>query len=140
MKSTANRRRCRAPLLPFKACVHLAAMGRLMTLLFVAATSAAACGGKVDDSRSPSTPGADATSNAPLAFGCAGSCDRFRECTSAFEDRDACVLSCQQEFPDSARARVYASCIQATSCEDLERGLSMNYGPIGECSFRAHRP
>jgi hypothetical protein len=116
---------------------------RSLTLAsFGLVVAVAACGGRVDEDPSPTgtTPGSTNTpSNAPAATGCAGACDRFRECTSAFEDRTECVRDCGREFPDPARARVYASCIQALSCEWIERGLSMDYGPIGECYTKAGR-
>lgn len=101
----------------------------------------ASCGGRVDDpaptSTSAPTPGSNSPSSAPAATGCATACDRFRACTSSFEQRDECVRSCGRDFPDPARARTYASCIAALSCDEIERGLSMNYGPIGECYSKA---
>ena len=115
----------------------------LSAFLFVAAGSAA-CGGRVDEP-APSTtlPGGEASntvSNAPTATGCAGACDRFRVCTTSFEGLEACVRSCLRELPDPARAATYARCIQALSCDELERGLSMNYGPIGACYTKAGAP
>ena len=69
--------------------------------------------------------------------GFAGACDRFRDCATSFEDRDACVSSCAREFPDPARARTFASCVEALPCDEIERDLSMNYGPIGMCYAKA---
>ena len=105
-------------------------------LLFFAA-SAAACGGRVEDPVPTSTTGSNSPSSAPAATGCEGACDRFRDCTTAFDDREACVSSCGREFPDPTRALAYARCIQALPCDQIERGLSMNYGPIGACYAEA---
>ena len=101
----------------------------------------AACGGRVDEpaptGTSAPTPGTNSASNARAVTGCAAACDRFRACTSSVEPRDECLRSCGSEFPDPLRARTYASCIEALSCDEIERGLSMNYGPIGACYSKA---
>jgi len=111
----------------------------IAAFLFVLVAGSAACGGRVDDPAPSSTlPGGEASvSNAKAATGCAGACDRFRTCTTSFEGQEACLRSCGREFPDPVRAGTYASCIQALSCDELERGLSMSYGPIGACYAKA---
>jgi hypothetical protein len=106
-------------------------------LLFAFAASAAACGGQVDDSAPASKTGSNGPSNAPVATGCAGACDRFRECVSSFDDRGDCVKDCGRDLPDPARAAGFATCLQALSCESIQRGMTMSYGPIGECYAKA---
>ena len=112
-----------------------------VAFLFAAVAAVAACGGRVDDPAPSSTPGSNTPSNAPTTTGCAGACDRFHECTpTASDDRDKCISLCAREFSaDPAQARTYGSCIQGVSCAELERGLSMDYGPIGECYTQAHK-
>ena len=106
-------------------------------LFFVA--SAAACGGRVDDPAPTTMPGSNSPSNAPASIGCTGACDRVRACMTPFEERDACIRSCDRDFPDPARADIYGSCIEALSCDAIERGLGMNYGPFGVCYTKAGR-
>lgn len=108
-------------------------------LLLFAVAAAAGCGGRVDDPAPSSTPGSNSPSNAPTTTGCAGACDHFHACGPGFDDRERCISSCASEFTDPARARIYGSCIQSVSCAELERGLSMDYGPIGECQTRAKK-
>jgi hypothetical protein len=105
-------------------------------LLFVVA-SAAACGGRVDDSAPTATSGSNAPANAPAATGCAGACDRVRACTTPFEERDTCIQECDSQFPDPVRASIYGSCIEALTCDAIVRGLSMDYGPFGVCYSKA---
>jgi hypothetical protein len=109
----------------------------LTSALLFFVVSAAACGGRVDDPAPPSTTGSNRPSSAPTATGCAGACDRVRACTTPYEDRDTCIGSCGRDFPDPTRALAYASCIEALPCEEIERGLGMNFGPIGECYAKA---
>ena len=100
-----------------------------------------ACGGRIDEPAGMSAPatGTNAPQNAPPGDGCERSCERMATCTSTTEDRSSCVSSCRREFTDAAAARTFADCLDALSCADLERGLSMDYGPIGECFTKAHR-
>jgi hypothetical protein len=85
------------------------------------------CGGRVDDGGSTSTP----------RVGCDGACDHFGACTTPFPGQAACVKTCASEYPDAAQAATYGACIQAVSCEDLQRGLYADYGPIGACHEKA---
>lgn len=110
--------------------------------LVVVAVSAAACGGRVDDPApsSGTAPGTNSPTNdrsAPAASGCAGACDHMRACAPSIEDRSACLRSCEHEFSDPARAQVYGACIQALPCREIERDLSMDFGPIGQCYAKA---
>jgi len=100
---------------------------------------AAACGGRVDDRVPTSTPDASIPSDAPTLSGCEEACDRFHACAPSFEDRERCISSCTTDLPDPGRQRAYASCIQSLRCEEIQRGLSMNYGPIGECHSKASK-
>jgi hypothetical protein len=109
----------------------------LISALVVFVASAAGCGGQIDDPAPTATTGSNSPTNTPAATGCARSCDRVRACATPYDDRDACITSCGHDFPDPARARTYASCIEALSCDEIERGLSMNYGPLGACYAKA---
>ena len=106
-------------------------------LVFVAP----ACGGKIDEPAGMSAPatGTNTPQNAPPGDGCERSCERMATCTSTTEDRSSCVSACRRDLTDAAAARSFADCLDALSCAELERGLSMDYGPIGECSTKAHR-
>jgi len=44
-----------------------------------------------------------------------------------------------KELPEASEARSYGTCIEALSCDQIERGVSMNWGPIGECWSKALR-
>lgn len=99
----------------------------------------AACGGKVDEqSPSPSSGSAtNAPTNAPSGDGCARACDRiYVVCTDHADARDACARSCGADF-DARSARAYAACIEGLDCATIERGLAMDFGPLGECWERA---
>lgn len=108
--------------------------------LFLASAWPAGCGGRVDDPTPSSLAGSSRSTNVSAAgVGCAAACDRFRECTAAREDRDACIAACVKELPEASEARSYGTCIEALSCDQIERGVSMNWGPIGECWSKARR-
>jgi hypothetical protein len=112
-------------------------MRRLTSPLLFFVAAASACGGRVDDPAPTATTGSNSPTNAPTSTGCARACDRVRTCATPYEGRDACVSTCEQDFPDLARAHTYASCIEALSCDEIERGLAMNYGPLGACYAKA---
>ena len=114
---------------------------RLLLLAFAllgVSVSSAACGGRIDDPAPPSPPGSNGASNVAPTPGCAGACDRLHACASSFDD-PRCVTSCERELPDPARARTYASCIQSLACDEIERDLHMDFGPIGACYAAASR-
>jgi hypothetical protein len=96
----------------------------------------AACGGKVEDSPTATITGENLPSSTQ-ATGCEGACERFVECNTSVGDRARCVRDCNGEFPDPASAARWGSCIKALSCQRIEDGQFMNYGPLGECASRA---
>lgn len=92
----------------------------------------AACGGKVEEE-------AVATST-DRADGCARACVRMSSTCGAFDASGGdCERSCRAELDDPASAGRYADCIDALSCADIQRGVSMDYGPIGACWSQARR-
>lgn len=106
------------------------------------ALAAPACGGAVEDgaSSSPSpvaAPGTNAPSSVTITGGCARSCHRMTETCAAYED-PRCEQNCASSFDTDAQAATFAACIDELSCEDIRRGIMMDYGPIGECWSRAH--
>lgn len=100
------------------------------------ASSTAACGGRIEDSPAPpATTTRDSAANVPSATpACEAACTRIRTCTG-FEDLD-CATDCARRFTPRGAA-AYASCIDALTCETIERGLFMDYGPLGECHQKA---
>jgi len=112
-----------------------------IALVISGIAGSAACGGKVDDpaAGAATAPGTNAPQSTSSGDGCERSCDRLAECTTAAQERTSCVSACGRELTDESAARAFATCLEALSCADLERGLSMNYGPIGECYTLAHR-
>ena len=108
-----------------------------MRYLFLCALLAG-CGGAVDDN-APS-PAPAATNNAPNSVsspdGCARSCERMTKTCAAYED-PRCEESCAKSFDTAEQASTFAACIDALSCDDIRRGITMTYGPIGECWSRA---
>lgn len=102
---------------------------------FAAALALFACGGKVDESvpRSNST---NAQANVPLdGDACTQACARIATCTNTATHK-GCIASCRSEFDESG-TEIYRACIAALSCDDIQRGLTMDYGPLGECMSRA---
>jgi hypothetical protein len=112
-----------------------------IVLVVLVIAGAAACGGKVDEPAGSSAPaaGANAPQSTTSGDGCERACDRMAECTSTAGERSSCVSSCGRDLGDATAALAFATCLEALSCADIERGLSMDYGPIGECFARAHR-
>ncbi len=104
--------------------------------------AAAGCGGRIegeDGSGSASaTPAAG--SNAPASQlgseGCARACDRIEACAPGRQQRGPCITSCDEGFR-SEQSRAYARCLNELSCAEIDRGLFMDFGPIGECYVRA---
>jgi hypothetical protein len=93
----------------------------------------AACGGKLEDEPTGS-------SNAQtVPTDCAGACDRFRACAERPFDAAACTRDCQHSLPAPSRAAAFASCVGQLSCDAIDRGLAMDYGPIGACYSHAAR-
>jgi hypothetical protein len=99
--------------------------------VFLAALTA--CGGSVDASSPAPAPATNAPTNSTAnGDGCARACDRMTKTCSALQD-PRCVESCSSDFSSAEQKDRYAACIDALSCEDIQRGVSMNAGPIGEC-------
>ena len=96
----------------------------------------AACGGRVEDSPTATITGENMPSSTQ-AVGCQGACERFLECNTKTDDRASCLRECSSEFPDPASAARWGSCIKALSCQRIEDGQFMNYGPLGECATHA---
>jgi hypothetical protein len=101
-----------------------------------------ACGGRIDDSGE--APVAAPASNAPASTtsgdGCTRACDRMTSTCSAIADDGECLRACRSglgDDPDAARR--YAACLEELSCADIQRGVTMDYGPIGQCFTRARR-
>jgi hypothetical protein len=114
-----------------------------MRYLFLGATLlVAGCGGAVDDGAPSPSPSPSSTTNAPNSMasgdGCARACDRMTGTCAAYED-PTCVDSCSASFNTPAKASAFAACIDELSCDDIRRGATMDYGPIGECWTRARR-
>jgi len=55
---------------------------------------------------------------------------------AAYED-PTCEKSCAANFTSPNQQTAFAECIDALSCEEIQRGVTMNYGPIGECWSKA---
>ena len=107
------------------------------SVLLLVLASIAACGGRVDDPAPTSSPGSNSPTSTPASTGCAAACDRVAGCTKPYEPLDACIRDCNLQFPDPARAAIYGKCIDALPCDEIERGLGMNYGPFGVCYSKA---
>ncbi len=108
--------------------------------LCVAAT---ACGGRIDeaaDSPAPA-PGTNGPASTSGGDGCTRACDRMTKACAAVKDASgACLRSCRSDLGDDPdAARRYAACIESLSCAEIERGATMDYGPLGECLTRARR-
>jgi hypothetical protein len=101
-----------------------------------------ACGGAVEDGGSSPSPTTTTATNAPTSTntgdGCARACERMTITCAALDD-PRCDDTCGSMFNSSEEKAAYASCIDALSCDDIKRGVSMNYGPLGECATRAQR-
>ncbi len=85
----------------------------------------ASCGGKVEES----IPAQATATNAPPPS-CASACERIRACTA--RDDAECERSCGGDL-DARGGAAYAECVDALSCQTIERGLYMDWGPLGEC-------
>lgn len=66
-------------------------------------------------------------------------CDYVASCTTPYETREDCIRNCEREFAEPSRADLYASCIRAESCDEIERGLYADYGVFGHCMSVARR-
>jgi hypothetical protein len=110
------------------------------TGLLLAFVTLAACGGSVEDSGA--TKPSNGSSNAPASTntgdGCARACDRLKTCGGLDDPR--CAVSCSRDFGGQVdAARRYAACLDALTCAEIQRGMTMDYGPIGECQTKARR-
>ncbi len=95
-----------------------------------------ACGGRVEETPTATITGENLPSSTQ-SVGCESACERFLECDTKLDDRASCLRECRSEFPDSAAAARWGTCIKALSCQRIEDGQFMNYGPLGECATRA---
>src|SRR5690348_11439738 len=109
-----------------------------MRYLFLGAAMLVGCGGAVDDGAPSPSPGTNAPSSnsVPNRDGCGEACRRMTVECAAYEDPN-CAQSCASNFTSPAQQTTFAECIDALSCEEIQRGATMNYGPIGECWSRA---
>jgi hypothetical protein len=97
----------------------------------------AGCGGAVDDGAPSPAPAKNAPNALPNGGdGCARACDRMTKTCAAYTD-PRCAESCASNFDSAEQASTFAACIDELSCEEIVRGASMDYGPIGECWSRA---
>ena len=117
---------------------------RFRALAVLAALVAAACGGQVepDPSGRPSqaAPGTNAPSSTTRKDPCGRVCDRMITQCAAWPSAtpESCTADCtRDQGGDPQVALRYAACIEGLSCEDIRRGMSMDYGPLGECWARA---
>ena len=113
---------------------------RLASLsLAIVVVASGACGGKTEEQGLAPGSGMNTPTNAEASgVGCDRACDRmYATCTESPRGRETCASSCASDFDERA-ARIYGACVGALSCESIERGLSMDFGPIGECWAKAH--
>ncbi len=107
----------------------------LVVALAASATSLAACGGRIEDPPAPPATTRASAGNVSSAMpACEDACTRIRTCTG-FEDLD-CATDCARRLTPRGAA-AYAACIDELTCETIERGLFMDYGPLGECHREA---
>lgn len=113
----------------------------------LAALVAAACGGQVEpdpgSSNRPSqaAPGANAPSSTTRKEPCGRVCDRMITQCAAWPSAtpESCTADCTSEHAGEPQVALrYAACIEGLSCEEIRRGMTMDYGPLGECWARAH--
>jgi hypothetical protein len=95
-----------------------------------------ACGGKTESGSPSSEPGTNSPTNVSQDP-CGHACDRISTCIGDKPRNESCVSVCAG-FDDSGRS-AYDLCIGALSCKEIQDGLSMNYGPLGECWSRGKR-
>lgn len=108
-----------------------------MRYLFLSAVvTLAGCGGQVDESAPSPAPATNAPNSLSSTDGCARSCERMTRTCTAYED-PRCEESCAKSFEEPEQATTFAACIDELSCDDIRRGVAMDYGPIGECWSRA---
>jgi len=110
--------------------------------------AAVACGGQVEpdpgssgNRPSQAAPGTNAPSSTTRKDPCGRVCDRMITQCAAWPSAtpESCTADCTREHAGEPQIALrYASCIEALSCEDIRRGMTMNYGPLGECWARAH--
>lgn len=98
-----------------------------------------ACGGRVEEEASSAPVNGGNVPASTQAVGCQGACERFLECDTKIDDRARCLRDCSSEFPDPASADRWGACIKALSCQRIEDGKYMDYGPLGECAAQAKR-
>jgi hypothetical protein len=96
----------------------------------------ASCGGAVEDGAPSPAPATNTPNSFSDADGCSRACDRMTKTCAAYRDPQ-CTSSCAANLHSPEQEDAFASCIDALSCDDIRRGVTMNYGPIGECWSRA---
>lgn len=116
---------------------------RASFVIFGAALGVIGCGGRIDEPSDTPTPasGTNAPASTPSGDGCTRACERMAKTCDALDDvNGSCTRSCRSDFgSDPEAAARYAACLESLSCADIQRGMSMDYGPIGECFTRARR-
>ncbi|MBK8691777.1 MAG: hypothetical protein IPN17_05590 [Deltaproteobacteria bacterium] len=72
-----------------------------------------------------------------VAIQCERACHRIEACLGR-PDRD-CRSACVEGMGVWQHAASYASCSERLTCVQIQRSMSMNSGPLGECFTRAAR-
>src|SRR6185295_11814789 len=105
-------------------------LSRLFLLLLIG------CGGRAEDGAAGPT--TDTATNSSAASGCPAGCDHMQSCSSEI-DRAQCTQACERDFARAPTSSpdVWGACIVQLSCEDIRRGIQMDYGPIGACYTKA---
>ncbi|MBX3187859.1 MAG: hypothetical protein KF819_12625 [Labilithrix sp.] len=109
---------------------------RAPLIAFLGLSCVAACGGRVDEPGPPAATSTNGPSNAAMTTGCAGACAWLGACATSYEARD-CIAWCARDFPEPERAQTYAACVARIPCDEIDRALSMDYGPLGACYAEA---
>jgi hypothetical protein len=102
--------------------------------LAFAAASLLACGGRVASETSEPVEQTGTNMPAPLRASCTRACTRIQTCTG--QEDLWCTDDCARQY-DGRGATTYAACIDGLSCQTIERGLFMDFGPLGECHAKA---
>jgi hypothetical protein len=77
---------------------------------------------------------------------CTRACNRQASCLPAgYADRDptGCLKNCRANLvtrDGDAYAKSYADCLENLSCDDIEKSMTMDMGPVGFCYSKAINP
>jgi hypothetical protein len=118
-------------------------MASLPLRFAVALLLTSACGGQIEPDPGTSRPSQAGTNpnTTTRKDPCGRVCDRMVTVCAAYTSvtADACAADCTSQYEGDPQAALrYAECIEGLSCDDIRRGMSMDYGPLGACWARAH--